>query len=168
MNKIQGTITKKALAEYTALLQYTSAWQNLDQGPLQAVLDQDVIFDAPGISFPVVGYNKVLDAHRLFFDNLREENIRLSENQKAGQFSSYEVFTQIYPYENKGIYPFMQLSYFTEIGFLKLVYFFVDLDSGMGKIAKIKTHSTKFLVDPPNTKRSVRKIQELLGKIKTL
>jgi len=62
----------------------------------------------------------------------------------------------------------MQLSYFTEIGFLKLVYFFVDLDSGMGKIAKIKTHSTKFLVDSPNTKRSVRKIQELLGKIKTL
>lgn len=161
MNKWQGTISEQRLAEYTALLQYTSAWRKLDLGLLKKILAPDVIFDAPGTPFSIEGIEKSIKAHALLFENLQDNDIRISGNQSSRLSSSYNVIPQIYPYENRGVYPFMQLSYFTEHNFLKLVYFFVDLDYKLERISAIKTHSTKFLVNTQNDNQSVRRIQEL-------
>lgn len=159
--KWQGTISEQRLAEYTVLMQYTSAFRKLDLGLLKKILAPDVVFDAPGTPFSIEGIEKSLKAHALLFENLQDNDIRISGNQNSRLSSSYNVIPQIYPYENRGVYPFMQLSYFTEHNFLKLIYFFVDLDQSLERIRMIKTHSTKFLVDTHNDKRAVRRIQEL-------
>lgn len=156
------------LAEYIAILRYTSAWRNLDLDHLKQVLSPDVIFDAPGIPFDVIGYNNVIEAHDVFFKNLREADKRLSEKgERVHTQSSYSVFTQIYPYEHKNVFPFMQLTYFTECGFLKLVYFFVDLDERLEKIQRIKTHRTKFMADSPDFKKTMKQVHALYGSLNT-
>jgi len=156
---IQGEISSIVLAKYNALLHYASAWRNLDLRPLNEALTPDVIFDAPGIPFNIIGKDKVVESHKLFFDNLHCREVQLS---KGGiLMNSYNVITQIYPYEHKEVIPFMQLSYYTDCGFLKLVYFFIDLDKNLKKIRKINTHRTKFLVDSSNYLKEVSQIQEL-------
>lgn len=156
----QGTISENRLAEYNLLMRYSSAWRKLDLGLLKQVLTPDVIFDGPGLPYNVEGIDKVIKVHDLFFENLKDKNIRISEDKGGRLNSSYNVITQVYPYENKGVYPFMQLSYISEHMFLKLVYFFVDLDKSLERISMIKTHSTKFLIDTPDDNKVIERIQE--------
>lgn len=164
MNTFQDTISENTLAEYIALMRYTSAWRDLDLKLLETVFTPDVIFDAPGIPYDIVGLEQVISAHKMFFENLQEMDSRLNDSNKEGSnLSCHNVITQIYPYENNGVYPFMQLSFFTEHSFLKLYYFFVDVDVSVSKILRIKTHSTKFLVDTSSYHSYVQQINSING-----
>jgi hypothetical protein len=165
MNTVVITkIHEAILAEYIALMRYTSAWHSLETGLLVDILDPLVEFDAPGIPFNVIGLEKVMETHKLFFDNLRDmDNQLIEKSLDHSCLSSYNVLTQIYPYECKGVYPFMQLSYFTQDMFMKVYYFFVELDEKLEKITRIKTHHVKFLVDTPKFNEQLHHINSFNG-----
>ncbi|MBE0674355.1 MAG: hypothetical protein IH591_06810 [Bacteroidales bacterium] len=153
------SINENYLAEYTSLLKYTIAWRDLNTEALKEIFDAKVEFDAPGIPYNIVGADKVIEAHKVFFDNLRDQNNRLRNiNGLASSQSCYNVITQIFPYEHKSGFPFMQLCYFTNSKFLKLYYFYVDLLKNQKVIKRIKTHHEKFMVDSANFNDAVEQI----------
>lgn len=153
--------TEIDLAKYSSLKKYSNTWKTLDITSLNEILTKNDEYDAPGVPYNIVDQEKILQAHELFFVNLQDINTKLSENGNSGMQSSYNVITQIYPYENKNVFLFMQLSYFTEDMFLELVYFIVDLSKSNSKIKKIKTHSYKLLVEASNYSKNLNRTQEL-------
>lgn len=158
------SINENYLSEYASLLKYTIAWRTLNTEALREIFDVKVEFDAPGIPYNIVGVDKVIAAHKVFFDNLRDQNNRLrNTNGLAPSQSCYNVITQIFPYEHKYGFPFMQLSYFTESNFLKLYYFYVDISENQKEITRIKTHHEKLMVDNANYNDALEQITALHG-----
>jgi hypothetical protein len=158
------SINDNYLAEYTSLLKYTIAWKNLNTEALREIFDAKVEFDAPGIPYKIVGVDKVIEAHKVFFDNLRDQNYRLRNiNGLEPNQSCYNVITQIFPYEHKRGFPFMQLSYFTDSMFIKLYYFYVDLSNNQKEIKRIKTHHEKLIVNSANYINALEQINASYG-----
>lgn len=164
-------IDEVALAQYNLLKKYCVAWATLDINLLKGIFDPKVEFDAPGIPFDLIGKDKVIQAHSLWFDSLIGENDNhtstFEENRK---YSCYEVFTQLYPYDGKMIIPHMQLSFFTKDGFYKIYYFYIKLDESLSKITRIESRHVKFIVSAENYHNYVDSINEsngFLAKTKT-
>ena len=157
-------IDEVALAQYSLLKKYCVSWATLDINLLKEILDPNIEFDAPGIPFDIIGIDKVLDAHKVWFENLKDENSRNSspfeENRK---YSCYEVFTQLYPYDYKAIFPYMQLSYFVKDGFYKIYFFDILINPELSKITRIHTRHIKFLVNSEDYEEYVRSINESSG-----
>lgn len=159
-------LNKEMLAGYLLLRRYSTAWQTIDLSLLEEILDADVVFDAPGVPYDIVGLDKVLRAHKVWFDSLNDNDMSLrTANLERGKMSGYDVFTQMYPYDNQLVFPFMQLSFFVEEMFLKIYYFYVQLDKELRKIKEIKTRHNKFMVSVDQYAEYVKMINECNGMI---
>jgi hypothetical protein len=152
-------IDEVILAQYSLLKKYCQAWINLDTDLLKSILDPKIEFDAPGIPFDIIGKEKVLQAHSLWFDSLiRENDNQISPFDKDQKYSCYEVFTQLYPYDTSIIHPYMQLSFFVKDGFYKIYYFYINLDESLSKIIRIESRHVKFLISSDDYEDHVRSI----------
>jgi len=157
-------IDEVALAQYSLLKKYCVAWATLDINLLKGIFDPKIEFDAPGIPFDIIGKDKVLQAHNMWFENLTSENdSNTSPFEENRKYSCYEVFTQLYPYDSKMIFPYMQLSYFVKDGLYKIYYFDILINPELSKIARINTRHVKFLVSSENYEEYVRSINESSG-----
>lgn len=152
-------IDEVVLAQYSLLKKYCTAWVTLDINLLKGIFDPKIEFDAPGLPFDLIGKDKVIHAHSLWFDSLACENgNHTSPFEENRKYSCYEVFTQLYPYDGKMVIPHMQLSFFVKDGFYKIYYFYIKLDESLSKIARIESRHVKFLVSSDHYEHYVSSI----------